>query len=286
MLGMRWWCVVVMLAGCDRIFGIHDTHELHIDAQFFDAGIDAPFACPAVGAPVYSPLLHQEFVQNCGEYNISADGTTAVGLCYVGAQASLHIGPPGMPLEPAGIPQSGQGAFAAPRLTPDGNELIVLEYSFNDASVAARHFVRAGSSWQTAGPLPFTLDAYRSISHIARTPTGDRLFVLDSMARNAQEWELSNGTWTQHGPPITADELGVPSFFRIALTPDGLHMLISAGGSADQPLFFTQRVTADSPLATAAPAQGVPHVDTPYMTNDCARVYFAGLGSIFYAQQQ
>ena len=46
------------------------------------------------------------------------------------------------------------------------------------------------------------------------------------------------------------------------------------------------RPSVDAPFRAAEPLQGIPpHVYDSAMTEDCARVYFSGLGAVFYVQQ-
>src|SRR4051794_34587507 len=71
--------LVFALAACNQVFGVHDT--VSAGPAFYDAGIDAPFACPPIGGspPQFSAFLHQDFVQDCADYSIA--GGRATALC-------------------------------------------------------------------------------------------------------------------------------------------------------------------------------------------------------------
>jgi hypothetical protein len=70
--------VLVLGAGCNEVLGLSSTRA--IDAGFYDAQIDAPFACPPTGTtPRFSRLLHQAVVQPVFEYTTSSATMRAVG---------------------------------------------------------------------------------------------------------------------------------------------------------------------------------------------------------------
>ena len=49
---------------------------------------------------------------------------------------------------------------------------------------------------------------------------------------------------------------------------------------------YVDRASMDEPFGTPVPIAGtVLTFERPYLTDDCARLYFAGLGEVLYLQQ-
>ena len=72
----------LLLCSCNWVFGLEGTVPL--DAQYFDAPPDAPWACPAQGAlPKFSPAIHQADVgaNYCSDYTTSGARGLAMAIC-------------------------------------------------------------------------------------------------------------------------------------------------------------------------------------------------------------
>ena len=72
------------------------------------------------------------------------------------------------------------------------------------------------------------------------------------------------------------------------MTTDGLRMVfggLQLGGSG-QAVFYADRGSLDARFGTASVLDGVPATVTDaYLSEDCERIYFSGLQSIFYEQR-
>ena len=61
---MRALAWVLLGCGCNQVFGLRETQP--IDAQQFDAAIDAPYACPPPGTqPAFAASLQQVIAKYC-----------------------------------------------------------------------------------------------------------------------------------------------------------------------------------------------------------------------------
>ncbi len=71
-----------------------------------------------------------------------------------------------------------------------------------------------------------------------------------------------------------------------ALTSDGLRLIIpgldATGRSA---LFYTDRTDIDGTFGMATMLGAPADLSEPYMTDDCARLYFSALDTVFYISQ-
>ena len=73
--GMRALACLLFVCGCNQVFGLRET--VAIDAQQFDAPLDAPYACPAIGLqPAFGKILHQSIPKNCVSYTTSRSTRT------------------------------------------------------------------------------------------------------------------------------------------------------------------------------------------------------------------
>jgi len=100
------------------------------------------------------------------------------------------------------------------------------------------------------------------------------------------EWGNDGGTWhltTSH--PLS--ELGLTLAIAISMTSDGLRALVLGGtGDGTVHMQYTDRAALDAPFRTATQVEGLfAQADDATLNDNCSRVYFTGLGSIFYVQQ-
>jgi hypothetical protein len=268
---MRWAALVVLAAGCNEAFGLRPT--VGTDAAFFDAPIDAPYRCPTGGAPRFDPTLIQYLTHECDSYAQVLAGR-AVARCRSGEDFAVFEGPIDGALERAvGVDVAGT---SQPRLSPDGQRMYVRT-AYAVTAVVQQYTRSADGSWTRLADAPFT--DVQAIGTVATAPTGDLLAVSTWTGRLAREWVNESGTWRA---VQTHDQttLGIiPD--KLAMSSDGLRAVASSGYQA----YYTDRGEQGAPFRLAAPVAGGPEAADFYLTDDCARLYAAGLGSVFYAQQ-
>src|SRR5689334_19586163 len=82
---MRRSCSVLLLVGCNQVYGLDPTRAS--DAAYFDAPIDAPYACPPIGTPPrFSRSFAQVVAQNCNNYTVSISGRALARCAFAGDQ--------------------------------------------------------------------------------------------------------------------------------------------------------------------------------------------------------
>lgn len=261
---------IFLVASCNQVFG---NHTVGTDPNaIYDAPIDSPFECPAIGkTPRFSPLLRQYQIQDCTYY--TQVGSEAIGYCG----QFVSIGPIGMPLVPAnGIPVGGGEPL--PRLAPDGSYMVISQ--FNGPMPTGTRYLRDEDTWTLVGPQPEI--AALALSNIVHVAGADRIVARALFATTLDELVFDGSTWTKVGSHPDAEfavDSGGPT--TMYWTRDALRMVISDSLGN---LFYTDRSTVDAAFRQAD-MLGVSGSQDMSMPDDCSRMYVTGLGSILYLQQ-
>ncbi len=283
---MKSIAIVIAMCGCNQVFDLDSTRFVEPPREFFDAPSDAPFACPAGSfAPRFSPLLHQVFQQDCKDYVISTEAQRAMALCLDPDTFEWRAaeGPIDGVLTP--VPSFDDPIFQLQflRLAPEGDELIAVYYA--TARYEFRTYQRMPSgTWIRAADFGTTM-SYLDISGPSRRP--NRHVLRTGSDQQLHEFvQDAGGLWTEVAA-FTASELGVTFPGSPKLSADGLRLLLTAApptASATR-VMYSDRPTIQDRFRTAQPVEGVPRVLDAYMNDDCSRVYFGGLESVFYVQR-
>ncbi len=288
--------LLIFLAGCNQVFGLQDTTEAPpIDARQFDAPPDAPYACPPAGSgepPTFAAQFHQIVPRgNCRSYTTSPMTGVAIATCVVTAgpvtNEIRHGAIDSDLLTPSVLTPPFNSGFSLPKLSPEGDQLWT---AYLDAS---------SSMWKIAVYTPDGSDGWtRSVnvsSHsetieVVSTPmrAGRPRRVLYATTTEIRELdEGSNGIWTEivdHRYRVPGGTAASPN-----LSPDGLRMVFMAvSGPLGSPevVHYADRPNLSAPFGPAIPLVDVPAgADTPFLTDNCGRLYFSGLGSVLYVAQ-
>lgn len=278
--------LLAALAGCNSIFDLRPTQQL--DAAYFDAPLDAPYACPMIGsAPAFSAALHQHLLQDCAGYASAADGTVVAScVTNLGGNRGVYQGESGQELQPAAgipLPDAGGGdGYDLPRISPDGQRLLVRHVDYNTGVSDFQYYARTTSgTWSALAAPPFADRPFAST--LATGPTGLHVLVAEFISTSWTEWIDEGGTWRM-AQTHTGASFGVDPIYSIAMTSDGLRALMS--GQSPETMLYTDRASIEGPFSTAKPMPTLPVSSDAVMTADCARVYLSGLGYVFYVQQQ
>jgi hypothetical protein len=290
---VRVWPAILLLVGCNRIFGIAETGQTPppdaIDAAYFDAPADAPFACPPTGeTPTFSRLLNQ-IVQTCADYSPSTMGR-AVGYC-LGTKYQLAEGPVDGELVPiADFAEVDGTHLDLARYAPEGDELFVRVWL--ESSVFARIVVYRPSGGTFVADHDITLPAAEPIDSFVRFGAPSRGPLRRMMIRNTgqdyQEIEVdATGASTSIGT-YTAGDLGAASLIGLPpnMSPDGLRIVfLASDASVGTITAYADRATINDRFSKVRILDGVPRSDAPFMTENCGRVYFTALGYVFWVQR-
>jgi hypothetical protein len=264
------------LAGCNSVFGNNPVQRT--DAQYFDALI-GPSQCPPVGqTPRFSTVLHQDFIQNCMGYRFNSG--RAASVCTVGNGYGVFEGPIDQPLQPVPelVTMAASAIYDRAVLSSDAQTMFLREVDFDTgvtATRAARHQI--DGTWQLQAPPELGQNPNDLLAAIARGPNGDHALVRAN-DWTIHEWIDDGGTWRE--AQVHVFDLDV---YDAQLSADGLRVTLY---TSKQEYLFSDRPDEDSPFREPEPLLGTPNAAiAPTITEDCARLYVTGLGSVFYVQQ-
>jgi hypothetical protein len=275
---VRWW--LLLLCGCNQVFSLTET--VSVDAQYFDAPPRQPPHCPAVGADLaFGPQLHQ-LHYFCVNYQVSSSADLAMTSCLENDRYQIFSGPADGPFTPVSeLPQSTiDFDVSAPRLDPDGALLLISTFDLTNVVGELRVYHREGPVWVRDANVP---NAPPAASNLSRGP-GYRFLGTNGVS-DVFEYAFAGGTWqrvTTH--PLAM--LQVPSVGSTWLSADALRMLFVADAFSvfdNRYMAYADRTSVDEPFGVAR-RLNLPILVDAYVTEDCGRLYFSGLHSIFYAE--
>jgi hypothetical protein len=272
---------VLLLAGCNQVYGLDPTV----------LQIDAPGPKPPVCTPMleFSPRVEQVIVQNCSSYVPAVELDRALASCGFGPEQVFAEGKRDGALAKIAFESgSANGYLESPRLAPEGDRAIV-KHNMLTAMPAFSMYHRAASRWEVAYDLVAAAEFDDTMGTPSRRPSARVLYSRPNVGLVDELVEDPPGTWRVMRSYSTA-ELGINTgYSALNLTPDGLHAIVQGAASVpstQQAIFHLWRDSLDAKFGPAVPVVGVPRLVTDaFMTNDCGRVYFSGLSSIFYTQQ-
>ncbi len=285
--------VLFGVCACNPVFGLTPTTEVPpIDAQFFDAPIDAPFTCwaPTSPPPTFSRALHQ-LVQpeRCSQYTIAGDRGIASCLDPNSHEYRTYQGALDGPLTPIStFDQTAQDRFEQPRQAPEGG------------LVFARKVPRLGTS------PPTTIVAYRSNANHDWSPafsvtpnlTYGETFGTPSLGPKRRMMIVGGASILRE---VEIDDTGAMTTIRLydstnfpfnglpiapGLSPDGLRMIAYAGINNLYAMYVADRSDLDQPFS--AQKIDLPPIYDAFLTRDCHRIYFSvnDLGTVFFVERE
>jgi len=275
---VKW--LLVLLCGCNQVFGLRETSSS--DPPFYDAPSRRPPHCPAFGESlVFSPMLHQLHF-DCSQYNESTDVNLSVAMCRDSDQYQPYSGPREGPFSPITELPNRTIDFdvSNPQLDPEGDMLLISTFDLTNIVGALRVYRRAGDTWVRDADVP---SAPPRTSNPSRGP--DHRILGTNGTSDVVEISDASGSW-QQVRTHTKGVLGVPSVGAIWLSADALRIVFVANAfdlPENRSIMYADRATKDGLFGPARPL-ALPIVEDIFITEDCGRLYFSGLRSIFYAE--
>lgn len=287
------WLVCLCLCACNRVLGLSATHEIDAhppsDAQYFDAPADAPFACPPAGiVPAYAKLLHQVNDQMCQQYTISSDAHLVVAACYLPSYGNM-IGPLDGELAPL-VVTTQYTAIYYPAIAPEGDRIYAEVYDPSSMTYLLTTLLANGdSTWQdgVVQTLPFAFGSSDQLGVPSRGPQRRAFYAHMADTTWHDLVETTPDTWSDVRS-YSASDLGVMYLYEAQLSGDALRLvgLAAPMGSSSYQVMYASRAQPSDPFPPMQPLAVPQGATYPFLTDDCSRVYFAGLGSTLYVQQQ
>lgn len=287
--------VLLSLVGCNAVFGLDKTELQDAAKEFFDGPPDAPFGCPADGsAPRFASSFSQVLTHGaCIAYNESTVDSTFSAYCGISGPVSADaissgtIGVDGFAfatLDPA--PPAG----AVGKLAPEGDRLFIADASTGSGKIT--EYARAAdpgampTMWGSAVDLVIT-PADSSIGDVGTPSSASpkrRMFYFGSQGPTEIE-EQAPGQWMVVGV-ITAPKLTLTVSTPPNLSPDGLRIVFAGELSGISPrsgFLYSARAQLTDEFTSFVLIDTAPtSANDPFLRGDCSRLYFSGLGSVFY----
>jgi hypothetical protein len=270
--------LLMLLVGCNSVFGNNPVQR--IDAQYFDAPIDAPSQCPPIGqTPQFTSVLHQVFVQDCAEYTFN--GGRAIAPCRApDGGFSIFEGALDQPLALVSdlYEPTAPAVYDTTRLSSDARTLYARHVDFDTNAVELRAATRQpDGSWQLVEPPPFGQNPGDLPAGFAAGATGDHAFIHTS-GNVVHEWVFDGAGWSD----VRVHDFGAP-IVAANVTADGLRITLAM---ADKRHLFSDRPDEDSLFRDPVLLPNSPSdAQARMMSVDCGRLYVSGLQSVFYAEQ-
>jgi hypothetical protein len=276
---VRWVGLVCFLCGCNALYGLERTDR--VDAAFFDAPPRPAAECPSRGFPLqFAPALTQlaldcispvETTDRVG-YALCAEGD----LLYHPYTGSLD----GTLAPLADVPRSSAMRITERiRISPEGT-LLVLVSGAVTAPDPSLHTYRHDGTWK----LTSMFQAALHVSTLSRGP--DHRIMITRGHDDVRELSHATGEWKEvltHRRAV----LEVQSAESLWLSADGLRMIFVADRANQFDVPYLAQVERASLTDEFGPALRLtaPVSSDPFITEDCGRMYFSGLRSLFYAEQ-
>jgi hypothetical protein len=271
--------VGVLLGGCNPLLGLDPTHA--IDAAYFDAPPDAPYGCPSTGTlPRFSRQFRQAVLQDCTQYSLSLRAGTALARCADNYYEGQVDGALTLAL---GLQSTGAITIRQARLGPDGDVAIV---SFDESATRKHTFAhRTGAAW-VLDPIP--VDSAGRFLVISTPTRGPAVHLVGLTPTGMHELvQLPDQSWrdaaTYSNASLHLSGLGGD---YLNLSPDGLRLVYLGASFDGAGLLYSDRATLADAFGPFRPLEPVEFVGNAQLTEDCERLYFSALGTVWFAQHE
>jgi hypothetical protein len=261
--------LALVLAGCNRLLGLADVTQR--DAAYFDARIDAPFACPPFGEVPHFAHGSQLQVsqQDCFGLSTSDDGR-ALATCDERSPRVSEGAPDALAPAP-GLQGDANTAWFYPRIGPEGDVATIIYRNLSTGMFEATLVHRDATSWSVTSSLLPGTNVF-SASGPSRGPNAH--VIVDFDAINLHELVYNGSSWDDVRTFQLANYASM-----IQMSGDGLRIWWYAKNA----LQYADRPTVDDAFVERGALPGTELFSTGYITQDCSNVYFWALDRVWSA---
>jgi hypothetical protein len=301
---MRWGPLVLALCACNQVFGVETTTLIDAAVPVLIDARPAPL-CPRDGsAPAFRNELIQVPARNCTSYTV-ADSGTAAALCGPPFGEVLAAGQADGELALQGV--EGLPTVYWPRVhaVPDADALFLTAYATDVTTTHTFELHRGQDGWSIAhrhdiagavlGPgAHYFLESAQS----GPTRGPDRRLILrwfdpqNASVDTLFELGLTGDTWAVLRKQTVAS-LEVPHVREPSMTASGLAIVFWSELYEVDPTtnanvrvrrhWYASRASLNEPFGVAIELETVPaDVTMPFLADDCGRIYFSALNTVFY----
>jgi hypothetical protein len=267
---------LALLAGCNQLFDI--------DPTMLETGAPLNPECPSdgVSVPQFRPDVHEIISRECFAYSVSESSGRAFGSCIGDNGVVFEEGPIDGALSPMQItPRPIDAYMAKAWLAPNGTELVVHQYvmatgqpTHHSLSVYTRNATSWTWSYDISQADDFITSGVPSATPERRIFEGTLYTYRELAERNGVWVDLGGGKWSDLFSSGVGDNMN--------LSPDGLRMTFTINFD----VMYMDRPSLDAPFRAPVKLDSVGQARDAFMTEDCGKIYFTGLSSVFFRYQQ
>jgi len=238
--------------------------------------------------------LHQVRARNVSLYTPSTDAKIALGVSSTN-QLMRGITDQEMSMVEFDPPPSPSPTQTFRQILPEP-EADRLLFSFWDYSVEitriSEYAVEADGKARMARSSDIPMPAGPAFSRPSHGP--DRRLIYREFAVTGEllvELANSGAGWTEVNRYLLNDLKGESSSFELdeaSLSADGLRFVVIAGYTgmvSTTAAFYSDRATLSDRFTPLRLIANAPYaIQAPYLTEDCGRLYFSALGTVFYLE--
>lgn len=269
--------------GCNQLLGIEQTG--------LDDGAVSVQHCPSPGATLRFTALPQTITSGAFPFSYTFDEQRTFAVAYIANEGIVEGAVDAPDLTPLTLDADPVDRLFTPRVSPEGDDMVVLVQNSTTFEWTLRRYARLGPmSWSRAETLASLPPAERISTPTRRASDGARHWVR----QNSTQTELAEyieraGVWTLI-KSYDATALGVMNAQRIEepqLSPDGLRLVFAVNEIVGRPIYFTDRATIDEPFLPARKLLvllGDAEPRDPFLVSNCSRLYFTVYPGLSYVE--
>lgn len=233
-----------------------------------------------ISAPLFRDTVELVLARECFTYTVSEVANRSLGVCNDGTGITLEMGPIQGELEPIEITATPTDATLPKAwLAPGGDELVVHQYHGQPAIHRLNLYRRAGVTWTFA-----TTISESAMFITAGVPSaGPERRLIESSLQGYRELAERGGVWVEVHRGPWAELLSTGNVGdHLNLSADGLRMTFTENNNVQ----YTDRPSLEVPFRVSVRLASVGHAYSAHMVDNCGKIYFTGLGSVFYRYQR
>lgn len=267
---------LLVSTGCNQVFDIEST-MLENEAP------KNPM-CPSDGisAPQFRDNVVTVLSRECFTYTVSEVADRALGVCSDrGTGVTLELGPIEGELEPIVVAPTPADAYISKAwLSHGGDEIVIHQIHGQPAVHRLNLYKRTGATWTVSSTISestmFITAGVPSAGPEPRLIESTVVGGYRELAERDGAWvEVRRGLWAEL---VTTGGVGD----NVNLSADGLRMTFTITFDAH----YTDRPSLDVPFRVSVPLDTLGEVRSAQLVDNCAKIYFTGLGQVFFRYQQ
>jgi len=276
--------LLLLLCACNQIFDLHKTK-----LRFPDGAAKADPMCTDGSLPAFGVASRVVIANQCTSYSPAESIDLAMSSCgYIFAGAIDSDTTSALQL-----PSSNGDYFSDGRLAPEGDRLIARRFNMLQQAQGYELFVSSNGVWTHDKTLPFSVSTVVDVGMPSRFDPGAHVMMRQTDGKLHERVDDGSNTWPERAAYDAGMLTGDTSAYVMmaSLTPDGRRMVFKAnllGGDGPTHIMYVERSSIDVAFSGPGQALDVPGQvgsNWPYLTENCGKLYYSDLSTIYVAEQ-